>query len=723
MKIYIWLQKVILAVMTCIFLIIAGGNLFQFSQISLSDGSNTPFLFILGMIVCAQLFIVIRALFRVIDYIDRTAPKKQRIVTVLCFVIMTIVFLIFIISMHPRPITDSYDDIDTAAWIVSHGAVLGDNYHIKFVGAYGNNYTLTLIFSFILKVFSFLSLSGILILFFVLNMAAILLSVFFTWLILKECVHIRTANKVLILCVLNPLYYCLVFWIYSLTFSLPVMMGIIYTAVKIYQCESKWKEIVLGILMGGLVVAGYELRPTTVFPVIAMVITTPVLIYKHKMFKKIFLTGVVTLLSAVMMYSVISMVKEHYFGEIQGKNFPLVFWLSMGSHGTGDLESNKDAWNIIVEHPDVDEQAEIFRNETIENYKELGVSGTVGLWMKKTVITWSDGYSTLNNRLSHGEINSYLYELIGGTHRQFFEIYCQAYRFLIIFGIILFCLQQLGAQKFSVLYFTMLVTLAGGIAFYMIWEAKDIYSAAFLLPMFILAQEGLGQTVEKEIPVPALSAKRRFINNILIVMIAVVFLCGDYMCRTKATFNYYRINTMYNSRESDPIEMTGSLCQDFYVEKAFNRITLMAGIDEEEGIISDYTISILDSNKRLLAEKNVKADDIKKRRITLDFDKIQCDNHYYLTIRKNQTSYGDIHFYIRNTYFLDSYRGQLIVDGAGDFVNDLNMDVSYSVKQPYFTFGRRMLFNGTYAVISILCFVYILKEQKAVERERQETRR
>lgn len=52
------------------------------------------------------------------------------------------------------------------------------------------------------------------------------------------------------------------------------MMGIIYTAVKIYQCESKWKEIVLGILMGGLVVAGYELRPTTVFPVIAMVITT-----------------------------------------------------------------------------------------------------------------------------------------------------------------------------------------------------------------------------------------------------------------------------------------------------------------------------------------------------------------------------------------------------------------------------------------------------------------
>ena len=54
MKIYTWLQKVILAVMMCIFLIIAGGSLFQFSQIRLSDGSKTPFIIILGMIVYAQ---------------------------------------------------------------------------------------------------------------------------------------------------------------------------------------------------------------------------------------------------------------------------------------------------------------------------------------------------------------------------------------------------------------------------------------------------------------------------------------------------------------------------------------------------------------------------------------------------------------------------------------------------------------------------------------------
>lgn len=716
MKIYTWLQKVILAVMMCIFLIIAGGSLYKFSQISLADGSNTPFLFIFGIVVCLQLFVIIRAMFRLIEHIGKTAPGRQYLLTQLCFGIMAVVFLILIANIHPRPLTDSYDDLDTAAWIVAHGAVTKDNYHIQFIGAYGNNYTLILLFSIILKGFSFLNLSGILNLFYVMNMAAILLSVFFTWLILKECVNIRAANKALVLCTLNPLYYCLVFWIYSLTLSLPVMMGIIYTAVKIYKCESKWQEIILGIIMGILIILGYELRPTTIFPFIAMLITTPVLIYKHRMFKKFFFTGAVMFMSALVIYSAVSMAKERYFGEIQGDNFPVSFWLSMGSHGTGDLDSNKDAWNIISEYQDKEERSEIFRNQTIDNYKELGVSGIVGLWLKKTLITWSDGYSTVNNRFSHGEISSYLYELIGGTHRQFFELYCQAYRFLIVLGIVLFCLKQSENGKISTLYYSMLITLAGGIAFYMIWEAKEIYSAAFLLPMFILAQEGLGQIADKKLPLPELLVKRRFITCIFAIMIVLVFLIGNYLCQSNETLNYYRINTMYNTRESGALEMKENICQDFYVEKAFNRIVLKADIDEGEKVVSDYTISILDSNKKLLVQKNVTADDIEKQKITLDFDKIQCDDHYYLTIHKNRTLYGDIHFYIRKTYFLDSYKGQLIVDGNRNYTNDLNMDVIYSSKQPYFTWRRRILFNGAFAFISVLCLVYIVKEQSAVEK-------
>ena len=190
--------------------------------------------------------------------------------------------------MQPRPITDSYDDLDTAAWIASHGAVDVDNYHIKYMGAFSNNYTLTLIFAVILKVLPFLQMSGILMVLTLMNAVAILVAIFLMWLILKECVGIRAANKALILCTFNPIYYCLVFWIYSLTFSLPFMMGIVYVAIRIYKCIDIKKEVLLEIFLGILIVVGYELRPTNVFPVIAMVLALPLVLSKHHVLKKNF---------------------------------------------------------------------------------------------------------------------------------------------------------------------------------------------------------------------------------------------------------------------------------------------------------------------------------------------------------------------------------------------------------------------------------------------------
>ena len=60
----------------------------------------------------------------------------------------------------------------------------------------------------------------------------------------------------------------------------------------------------------------------------------------------------------------------------------------------------------------------------------------------------------------------------------------------------------------------------------------------------------------------------------------------------------------------------------------------MADTDEDGKYISDYTISILDSHQQLLFEKTIKPSDIKDRRITVDFNKTQCDNHYYVIIKR-----------------------------------------------------------------------------------------
>ena len=61
----------------------------------------------------------------------------------------------------------------------------------------------------------------------------------------------------------------------------------------------------------------------------------------------------------------------------------------------------------------------------------------------------------------------------------------------------------------------------------------------------------------------------------------------------------------------------------------------MADTDEDGKYISDYTISILDSHQQLLFEKTIKPSDIKRSKNNVDFNKTQCDNHYYVIIKKN----------------------------------------------------------------------------------------
>ena len=77
------------------------------------------------------------------------------------------------------------------------------------------------------------------------------------------------------------------------------MMGIVYVAIRIYKCIDIKKEVLLEIFLGILIVVGYELRPTNVFPVIAMVLALPLVLSKHHVLKKILRSGIVALIAAV----------------------------------------------------------------------------------------------------------------------------------------------------------------------------------------------------------------------------------------------------------------------------------------------------------------------------------------------------------------------------------------------------------------------------------------
>ena len=99
-------------------------------------------------------------------------------------------------------------------------------------------------------------------------------------------------------------------------------------------------------------------------------------------------SGIVALIAAVVLSVTVSTVKDRYFGEIQDQNYPILYWISMGSHGSGDLVSNGEEKAILEKYETADERSNAFLKRTIDNYKQLGISGTADLWVRKTLTTW-----------------------------------------------------------------------------------------------------------------------------------------------------------------------------------------------------------------------------------------------------------------------------------------------------------------------------------------------
>lgn len=86
-------------------------------------------------------------------------------------------------------------------------------------------------------------------------------------------------------------------------------------------------------------------------------------------------SGIVALIAAVVLSVTVSTVKDRYFGEIQDQNYPILYWISMGSHGSGDLVSNGEEKAILEKYETADERSNAFLKRTIDNYKQLGISG------------------------------------------------------------------------------------------------------------------------------------------------------------------------------------------------------------------------------------------------------------------------------------------------------------------------------------------------------------
>lgn len=687
-----YIKRILLSSVLVLFIIIEAGTFSNFSMISYGNDRYHSTEFSIAVIVGAVFLCALLLLFRRIGCIDR---KKQKYITLLLWAIFFAVSFFFIFSIDYRPDTDSMVDIDMG-WYLSRQK-LAPNAHTYWLNIYGNNYLLIFLFKWLAVLARLLRVQNNIRYLLVFNLLCISLGIFLTWKIVCLKRGIEKANRVLLLVILNPLIYYLIFWVYSSSVSIPIMMGIFYLMVLLQnETVSAKKKTVFGILAGILTAVGWFIRPTAIFPFIACIFY--ILLFNRELCKRksFWLIAALVIVSGMISFAGINQAVNNTFSEARKNNYPLSRWIYMGSMGNGDLTTADEDDGFDVEKAVRTENMslnEAYRKGTIYNYKKMGIAGSANLWIRKTMTTFSDAYSFVVNRIFTGTYSGTIFEIL---KRPLGKTYAYLYRIDLYLGILL-CLLFLHAEnKSDVVTALSVLTLAGGLLFNFIWECKGDYALVYMMIMAVLSAEGFDFAGSK-IKQYRFHPVNLHLSAILLLIVFITLNEWTILAEPSVT-NYNRIDGNNRHRCNDHTELklddNNEINQSFLCKKTFNTIVIQAETDNTESPKterSSYRISVSGNRGQSQFETVIDSSDLTDdNNIVLKTGNIHdASGHFVITIKKISSGREALKFFTAHNYYFDSYDGTLKFGGQ-TYSDDLSMQVMQAVSGPLIPFAWRM---------------------------------
>ena len=335
-------------------------------------------------------------------------------------------------------------------------------------------------------------------------------------------------------------------------------------------------------------------------------------------------------------------------------------------------------------------------NQTLKNYEGLGLDGTMNLWYRKLITTWSDGgFFYWSPSTSEGN-NLSEYVRGSGARNQLTKVYSQAFRLMMIICFLMACAFAAMRQKVPGIVLIMMITIFGCVAFHSVWETNARYSIPFILPMLTVIVYGIESAQEYIDKKELIDKSHKHISGIAMMgFLLIVCSSLNTALKEETTLSFYRIISTINTRVCDDIKPNDFICldQDFYSEKPFNTLTIKAAIPAQMSRedCSNYNLSIMNGDRQVLYSTQITPDLISGQGLTVSFDTISGYNHYYVRLQKEQSEKESIQFYTHNTYAINEYRGVLSVDGSIPYSNDLMMDVCERKKTTVFSDKARIL--------------------------------
>ena len=715
-KLYVLVTKVITAILCICFAFITVGAAVLLFDKTIYDLDYQSFIPLNCVILISAIGCTL-FLFWFANNLRGRGRLAQLLFALALIVAITALTYLSVRFIKPRLASDSYDCFEAAAYLLKQGRIDEGCNSYRYISIFANNHTLVLLDKTLLALLGDIDYPSLLQILYIINTCCIVLATIISYYIVYTCRDITTANRMLVLCALNPLYYGLAGWVYSLTLSLPIMMSIVLVSIYIYRSTSLKQVVVLSVIEAILTAIGYEIRPTAVFPVIAcMLVLACCVLGGNPKIDAVTIrkwTAVLLAFALVTICSlwVIGQEKSRYFSQMDDEAYPISYWISMGSHDEGSIVTNSED-RELVSSLSPDKRSSVMFEHALQNYKENGLIGTIKLWGRKMLATWSDGYSSINRRIRKNESQgSFLYEFMGGCNKSIFVAYCQVFRLCTCVGVLLACIGLLRKKtNQNLLYSVLLTTILGGIVFYWLWESKDVYSAAFVFILLILAEEGWSLTLgqfEKRFKIIVSQPNNKRIVYAASVCFTIIS-AGCFYCffGTECARSYSRISSTEDVRENTPLLFESEIEQEMYIENIFNQIVLSMKERTRKGAGSSYRASLTDSSGNVLARWRIRNTDIEDDRVILASKAIRPKHGgdwYHLRVTRVGKKRPRYCMVTGQSVLLDSYNGSLYIDGIQYPANDLKLDVEYHVNRPYLSKKNSMLICVLWSLASLYC--------------------
>ena len=454
---------------------------------------------------------------------------------------------------------------------------------------------------------------------------------------------------------------------------------------------------------------GYFLRPTTIIPIIAVIMMQ---FFSSKSWKKfgIWLAsfGLVALVAAG---GVSGVCKMHLTDTSSKESFPITHWIMLGLSEQGGY--NKEDVRYTKSFSSKEEKQQANMTEIKKRIKKRNVFGMAKLVAKKLYRVYGDGEDNFTQQKKYSENQTILYNYMYGEWNGCFLFYCKVFRLFVLGCIMIQSVFMLRERKAEFdTSFAYALTLFGSMLFFLIWEANNKYSISFEYVMLLLAAGAIGRKSEQGCKESKQAVKRYQIAALCQIGITIVFCIAGWnnFVAKERTYEHDLVDIQKEKSANvitDVAEHNIKLEQSFLANAPFDHVELYTA-KQNTDCETVYQVSILDEERNVLVEKQINAKDkcIKKEMVQFSFSEIVPEKKmqtYFLCVEAASGNEDFIEFRFNEYLEQEKYEGGALKIGNTDTKKDLCMRIYDKQKDGYSSKGW---YIGSFLVLVVFEIVF-----------------